>query len=84
LSEKAYALDLTVPPEDIYYISWNIDACEGLGILETISAREGKVTVYTTAAMLPHLYSFVEGLSKEGVAVNICDLRVEGEQQDDV
>lgn len=83
MSEKAYAADLSVSPKDIYYISWNIDACEGIGILETINAAEGHVTVYTTESMLPHLRDLIRGLCKEGVRIKINGIRSEEELCDE-
>ena len=43
------ALKFTVPHEDIYYISWIIDAAEGIGFLQTDDAKAGKITVFTPA-----------------------------------
>lgn len=66
-----YELKLTVPQKDIYYISWNIDACEGLGFLRTDDAKEGAVTVFTPASQLELLLEFVEGHRAEGIDITI-------------
>ena len=38
------AVRFIVPQKDIYYISWIIDAAEGIGFLQTDAAKAGKVT----------------------------------------
>lgn len=74
-------LKLTVQPKDIYYISWNIDASEGLGFLKTEDAARGKVTVFTPLSLLDDMMSMIEGLRREGIAIGIdevCDYLAEG------
>jgi hypothetical protein len=65
------AVELTVPPKDIFYISWNLDACEGLGFLETNDAKAGRVTIYAPAGSIEYIYSFIEGVRAEGVDVAV-------------
>lgn len=60
---------LTVPPSDIFYISWNLDACDGLGFLQTDDARNGHVTIFTPASLLDELKSFIEGHRAEGIEI---------------
>ena len=60
---------LTVPPEDIFYISWNLDACDGLGFLQTDDAKSGHVTIFAPASMLDTLKSFIEGHIAEGINI---------------
>jgi len=74
------AVELTVPPKDIFYISWNLDACEGLGFLETNDAKAGCVTVYTPAGLIEYVYSFIESVRAEGVDVVLNRVRELGEQ----
>lgn len=64
----------TVSPEDIYYVSWNLDGCDGLGFLQTDSAQKGDVTIFAPANLLDEIYSFFEGLKAEGVDANICSV----------
>ncbi len=61
---------LTVPPSDIFYISWNLDACDGLGFLQTDDARNGQVTIFTPANMIDTLKSFIEGHRAEGIQIS--------------
>lgn len=61
---------LKVLPGEIYYISWNLDACEGLGLLR--SAGEGRITIFTTERQLPLLLQFIDGHRAEG-----CDIKIE-------
>lgn len=65
------AIKLTVPPKEIYYLSWNLDACEGLGFLETNDAAAGQVTIYTPAQLERDVYSFLDGAAAEGIDVTI-------------
>lgn len=65
------AVSLTVPQNEIYYISWNLDACEGLGFLQTDDAAAGRVTVFTPAPLICDLYGFIDGLRAEGIPIEI-------------
>jgi hypothetical protein len=68
---KGYAVSLTVPEKDIYYISWNLDACDGLGFLCTDDPKNGKVTVITSHELMNDLYDFIKGLCSEGIEITI-------------
>lgn len=63
------ALKFTVPHEDIYYISWIIDAAEGIGFLQTDDAKAGKVTVFTPVGQEGYLLSLMESLRAEGIPI---------------
>ncbi len=63
------ALKFTVPHEDIYYISWIIDAAEGIGFLQTDDAKAGKITVFTPAGQEEYLLSLMEALRAEGIPI---------------
>lgn len=67
-------LRLKVPQKDIYYISWNLDACEGLGLLRTDDAGKGMVTVFTPACGLETLLDFIQGHRSEGIDIEIENL----------
>lgn len=63
------ALKFTVPHEDIYYISWIIDATEGIGFLQTDDAKAGKITVFTPVGQEKYLLSLMESLRAEGIQI---------------
>lgn len=65
------AISLTVPQKDIYYISWNIDACEGIGFLQTDNSSAGDVTIFSPLELLEYVYSFIDGLRDEGIPVKV-------------
>lgn len=68
------ALKFTVPHEDIYYISWIIDAAEGIGFLQTDDAKAGKITVFTPAGQEEYLLSLMDALRAEGIPITEnCD-----------
>lgn len=67
-------LRLKVPQKDIYYISWNLDACEGLGLLQTDDAREGRVTIFLPEPQLNYFLDFIEGHRAEGIDIGIENL----------
>ncbi|NLD06409.1 MAG: DUF4911 domain-containing protein [Synergistaceae bacterium] len=67
-------ISLKVPQKDIYYISWTIDACEGLGLLRTDDAKSGEVTVFTPSELLGDMLGCIEGLRDEGL--DICMINV--------
>lgn len=71
MRHNLYEVRLRVPQKDIYYISWNMDACEGLGLLRTDDAQAGMVTVFTPEKQLRHLWAFIEGHRAEGIEIEI-------------
>lgn len=66
-----------VKTEDIYYMSWNIDACDGLGFLQTDDAKNGLVTIFTPHNLLSVLLSFLDGLKVEGLNIEINSIEAE-------
>ena len=62
-------LHFTVPQKDIYYISWIIDAAEGIGFLQTDDAGAGRITVFTPAEQRHHIYALAEALRAEGIEI---------------
>ena len=64
-------LHLTIPEKDIFYVSWNLDACDGLGILQTDDAKCGKVTIFTPDCQLQELYAFIDGQIADGIDIKI-------------
>ncbi len=68
-------ISLRVPQKDIYYISWTIDACEGLGLLKTEDAKRGEVTVFTPAELLGDMMECIEGLKNEGIDIGTISVK---------
>lgn len=68
---KVKVLALTVDPRDIYYISWIIDGCEGIGFLQTDDPKSGKVSIFTSLSLLQDIKSLIEGLIAEGLKITI-------------
>jgi hypothetical protein len=68
-------ISLRVPQKDIYYISWTIDACEGLGFLKTEDAKKGEVTVFTPAELLGDMMECIDGLKSEGLDIIMTGTR---------
>lgn len=71
MKRQLVSVRLTVPLEDICYLSWNLDACEGLGFLQTDDAERGSVTVFTPEELLPELMDFIEGHRKENIEIKV-------------
>ena len=67
------AVRLVVPPKDIYYISWIIDAAEGVGFLQTDDAKAGRITVFSPREQQPHIMALVESLRGEGIEIKTDD-----------
>lgn len=74
MKNLVFELRLKVPQKDIYYMSWNLDACEGLGILMTVDAASGNVTIFAPACGLNELLSFIHGHQAEGIEMEIENL----------
>ncbi len=60
---------LIVPQKDIYYISWIIDAAEGIGFLRTDDAKAGKITIFTPKELTCDLNSLIDALRAEGLEI---------------
>lgn len=67
-------ISLKVPQKDIYYISWTIDACEGIGLLRTDDPKCGEVTVFTPSELLTDMLGCIEGLRNEGLDISIMNI----------
>ncbi|OUO92308.1 DUF4911 domain-containing protein [Cloacibacillus sp. An23] len=63
------ALRFTVPHKDIYYISWIIDAAEGIGFLQTDDAKAGRITVFTPVEQEKYILSLMNALRDEGIPI---------------
>ncbi|MDR3332749.1 MAG: DUF4911 domain-containing protein [Synergistaceae bacterium] len=55
--------------EDIFYISWTIDAYEGVGFLSTDNPDSGLVSVYCSSDYRDELESLFSALDLEGIPV---------------
>ena len=71
---KICEISLRVPQKDIYYISWTIDACEGIGLLRTDDPKNGEVTVFAPSELLEDILGCIEGLKEEGLEINIVNI----------
>ena len=67
------ALCFTVPQEDIYYISWIIDAAEGLGFMQTDDAKAGRVTIFTPSGNVSDILALMDSLRGEGIKIEHSD-----------
>ncbi len=73
------ALKFAVPHEEIHYISWIIDATEGLGILQTDDAKAGKITVFTPSGQEENIFGLMKALIKEGIDIEYEEEKESGE-----
>lgn len=60
---------LAVPKEEIFYISWTIDAYEGLGFLRTDDASMGWVSLLLPSAALAQVEELLGAFESEGIAI---------------
>lgn len=63
------AVRFIVPQKDIYYISWIIDAAEGIGFLQTDDAKAGRITVFSPREQLPYIMELMSSLRAEGIEI---------------
>ena len=68
-------LEYLVPKNEIFFISWIIDACDELALLETIDAKQGHVAIYTTKFFENYVKDFMSSLKNEGI--NVVELKNE-------
>lgn len=81
MKPEILALKFIVPSEEIFYISWIIDAAEGIGFLQTDDAKAGRVTVFTPVGQEGYLLCLMDALRKEGIPVKEDMEHEETEQQ---
>ena len=60
---------LIVPKEEIFYISWTIDAYEGLGFLRTDDASEGFVSLLFPTEASAQIEEILGAFEEEGIAI---------------
>lgn len=68
---------LIIPKEEIYYVSWTVDAYEGLGFLRTDDASAGAVSLLFSSDYLEEVEKFIDSLADEGIDVKRADLSSE-------
>ncbi|MDR3279030.1 MAG: DUF4911 domain-containing protein [Synergistaceae bacterium] len=63
---------LKVPKEDIYYISWTIDAYEGVAFLQN-EREEGVVSIFCSPDYEVETDNIITALASEGMAIERMD-----------
>ncbi|MDL2264062.1 DUF4911 domain-containing protein [Synergistaceae bacterium OttesenSCG-928-I11] len=60
---------LTIPREDICYVSWTFDAYEGVGLLRTDDARNGAVSLLFSSDYRDEAERILDALVAEGITI---------------
>ena len=66
---KNVRLDYLVPKDEIFYISWIIDACDELAMLETLDAKSGHIVIWTTLSLEKYVKDLMAYLKNENIEV---------------
>lgn len=66
-------IELVVPRDQIFYISWTFDAYEGVALLRTDDASAGRVSLLCSADYADDAMRIVDGLIAEGLDIDIRD-----------
>ena len=66
---KNVRLEYLVPKGEIFYISWIIDACDELEMLETLDAKKGHIAIWTTQFMEKYVKDLMTSLKDENIEV---------------
>lgn len=66
---EAQVYSLLVPKEDIYYISWTVDAYEGLAFLRTDDAAAGLVSLLFSSDYRADVESLLDAFLSEGIEI---------------
>lgn len=64
-------------PHDICYLSWTINAYEGIGFLTTDDPAKGLVSVYSPLGNEDIMREVIDSLSEEGTDLRILDETLE-------
>lgn len=71
---------LSVPKKEIYYISWTVDAYEGLGFTRTDDASEGMLSLLFPSGYLSEVESLLCALEAEGIGIERIGITEEGRE----
>ncbi len=74
LNVQMYRFYISIHPHDICYLSWTINAYEGIGFLTTDDPGKGLVSVYSTLGNEDIMREVINSVLEEGT-----DLRILGE-----
>ena len=66
---QSIKLKYLVPKNEIFYISWIIDACDELAMLETIDAKQGYIAIHTTKFLENYVRDLMNSLKNENISV---------------
>lgn len=67
--ERLLCRSLVVPQKDIFYISWTVDAYEGLGFLRTDDAKTGAVSLLYPSCQKSAVESLLDAFESEGIEI---------------
>jgi hypothetical protein len=62
--------ELVVPRESIYYMSWTIDAYEGLGFLRTDDSARGLVSILFPSCLRQEIERLLDAFGAEGIEIH--------------
>ena len=71
------AYELAVPKRSICYLSWMIDAYEGVGFLRTDDQTRGLVSVLFPSVRRDELERLLEAFESEGIPIERLGVRAE-------
>lgn len=63
--------------ERIFYISWTVDAYEGLGFLRTDDAAEGRVSLFFTSDYRDEVEELLDAFVSEGIRIERAPIEIE-------
>lgn len=66
---------LLLPRESIFFVSWTVDAYEGIGFVRTDDAIAGEVSLFCPVEQEEEAQSLLEALRREGVCLRIVERR---------
>lgn len=75
MSFQAIKLRYIVPTNEIFHISWILDACDELAMLETLDSKCGYIAIHTTKFLENYVRDLMHSLQNEGI--NIIELEDE-------
>ena len=60
---------LTIPKEDICYVSWTFDAYEGVALLRTDDAKKGAASLLFSSDYRDEVEHILDALVTEGISI---------------
>ncbi len=80
MEDKGLILRLWVPRSQVALLVAMVESYESLGVVRVIDAKRALAEIYVSPSFLDILVTLLEELPKEGITVNILEIKKQGRE----